>query len=105
MKTQSSTKPETYQILGRTLRIHWNEQQVTRDGMDGQPMTYWEANEAVCDVNDARDILIEKIIGSVYGVGAELATINNKDSKPDEYAAYQALRLKAKELANNWVNR
>lgn len=102
MKTQASTKPETYQVLGRTLRIHWDEQEVTREGIDGQE-TYWEANEAECEISDGRNVLIEKIIGSVYSTGAELAAINNKDSKPEDYVAYQSLRAKAKELADGWI--
>jgi predicted Mrr-cat superfamily restriction endonuclease len=104
MKTYASTQPESYQVLGNTLRIHWDAKEITRESMDG-PQTQWEANEAVCDINDGRNALIEKIIGSVYSTGAELAAINNKDSKPDDYAEYQALRIKAKELADGWLNK
>lgn len=105
MKSYSTTKPEAYQVLGSALRIHWDMVEMTREGMDGQPETQWESNEAVCSTTDDRHTLIERIIGSVYSTGAELAAINNKDSKPDEYAAYQALRIKAKELADGWLNR
>lgn len=96
MKVQFGYKPETYETSGCELRIHWdiienNEQ--------------WESYEAVCDVGDTRNVLIEKIIGSSYTTSQEFATINNKDTKPDEYAAYQSFRVVAKQLADGWVNR
>jgi hypothetical protein len=36
-------------------------------------------------------------------VGAETAAINNRESRPEEYVAYQNFRLLAKELANGLV--
>ena len=102
MKMQSTDKPDVYAVSGRELRIHWDIQQITREGMEG-PETYWEAYEALCGVADKRDILIEKIMASRYTTGAELAAINNQTSDPDEYAAYQAFRALAKQLADNWL--
>jgi hypothetical protein len=105
MKTQAGYEFQTYEPSGHELRIHWNIEQKTKEVMDGEIITYWEANEALCNVYDNRSQLIEKIIGSVYSPAAEIATINNKDSKPDEYAEYQAFRIKAKELADGWLNK
>lgn len=104
MKMQSTNKPEAYAVSGRELRIRWNIEQVTREGIDGEPETFWQANEALCGVSDQRHILIEKIIGSIYSTAAEIATINNRDSDPEEYAAYQAFRDQAKALADGWLN-
>lgn len=103
MKVYSDTQLDTYQAIGKTLRIHWNAQEITREGMDG-PETAWEANEAICGVNDNRSALIEKIISSVYSVGAEIATINNAESDSESYAEYQAFRMQAKALADGWLN-
>lgn len=104
MKTYSNEQPETYQVIGKTLRIHWNIQEVTKEGMDGTE-TVWEADEALCDKGDSRDKLIEKIIGSVYSTGAEIAAINNAADKPEAHAEYQAFRQEAKDLADGWLNK
>jgi hypothetical protein len=102
MKTQASYEPQTYEVSGTELRVHWNIEQKTIENADGSLATFWEANEALCDRNDNRNQMIEKIIGSVYSIPEEFATINNRDTKPDEYAAYQALRAQAKSLADGW---
>jgi hypothetical protein len=105
MKTEAGYQFQTYEPSGHELRIHWNIVQKTKKEMDGETITYWEANEALCNVKDNRSQLIEKIIGSIYSVSDEIATINNKDAKPEEYAAYQAFRDQAKFLADGWLNK
>jgi predicted Mrr-cat superfamily restriction endonuclease len=103
MKYYSDTKPETYVTSGNDLRIYWNIKQVNVPGFADEQRTQWEANEAVCSVFDNRSQIIEKIIGSLYDTGEEIAFINNKESKPEEYAMYQEFRLLAKSLANGWI--
>lgn len=103
MKTQAGYQIQPYEVSGYELRVHWNIEQKTREEMDGSTVTYWQANEALCDRRDDRSQLIAKIIGSVYSITAEFATINNKDSKPQEYADYQAFRALAKTLADGWL--
>jgi hypothetical protein len=105
MKTQASYEFQTYESSGQELRIHWNIEQKSKEDTDGETLTYWEADEALCNVYDNRDTLIEKIIGSVYSTAAEVATINNKDAKPQAYAEYQAFRVQAKALADGWLNK
>jgi len=105
MKSYAGRQFETYEASGQELRVHWNIEQITKEGMDGHPETQWVANEALCGVADDRGTLITKIIGSVYTIADEIATINNKDSKPNEYAEYQAFRTQAKALADGWLNR
>lgn len=102
-KVYSQTELPVYQVSGDDLRIHWNSEQKTRTEMDGKITTYWEANEALCSIFDDRHILIEKIIGSVYTPGAEIANINNQTTKPDEYQEYQDFRALAKSLADGWL--
>jgi hypothetical protein len=104
MKVYSGEQPQAYEVSGQELRIHWGIQEITKEGMDG-PETQWEANEALCNKSDSRPVLIEKIIGSVYSVGAEIATINNSESDPEAYAEYQAFRTQAKALADGWLNK
>lgn len=102
-KVQSQTELPVYQVSGDEVRIHWNSTQKTRTNLDGETTTYWEANEALCSIFDNRHILIEKIIGSVYSPAAEIATINNQQSKPEEYQQYQDFRVLAKSLADGWL--
>jgi hypothetical protein len=104
MKTYAGQSFKTYESSGQELRIHWDIEEKTREDMDGQTTTYWEANEALCGVADNRGMLISKIIGSVYSTADEIATINNKDNKPEQYAEYQAFRTLAKALADGWLN-
>lgn len=105
MKTYAGQSFETYQVSGQELRIHWNIEEKTKEDTDGQTTTYWEADEALCNVKDSRAKLIEAIIGSVYDTGSEIAVINNKEDKPEEYAEYQAFRVQAKALADGWLNK
>jgi hypothetical protein len=95
VKTQAGYKFQTYEVSGQELRIHWDIQEVENG---------WEAQESVCNRYDNRAALIEKIIGSMYTPAAEIATINNKDSKPEQYKAYQEFRALAKSLADGWIN-
>lgn len=104
MKTYADYKFDTYEVSGHELRIHWDIKQVTRTDLAGNNQTQWEANEALCNVKDTRGALIEKIIGSVYSFAGEIATINNKDAKPDDYDKYQLFRDQAKALADGWLS-
>jgi hypothetical protein len=104
VKTEAGRQFDVYEVSGQELRIHWNIQQKTKEIMDGEVVAYWEANEALCNKSDDRAALISKIIGSVYTIPDEIATINNKDSKPQEYADYQAFRVQAKALADGWLS-
>jgi hypothetical protein len=105
MKTQAGYEIQPYEVSGKELRIHWNIQEVTKEDMEGETYTVWEANEALCLKTDNRSALIQKIIGSVYSVADEIATINNAESKPEEYAEYQTFRAQAKALADGWLNK
>jgi len=100
MKTYASEPFETYALSGQELRIRWNQTSFDKDGQ-----TVYEADETVCNFMDSRASLIQKIIGEVYDVGSEIAVINNKENKPEEYAKYQAFRQQAKDLADSWINR
>lgn len=100
MRTQASHEIQTYEVSEYELRIHWNIEQKTKEDIDGSTITYWEANEALCDRRDSRSQIIEKIIGSVYTVGAEIAAIQNGGQAAEDH---QALRAQAKALADGWL--
>lgn len=99
MKVSSQEQLPTYQVIGSTLRIHWDAVQVTKE-TDMGIETYWEQFEAVCNILDSRNTIIESIVASVYTTGAELAAINNGG---EEYTNYQAFRQHAKDLADGWI--
>jgi len=102
MKVYSSEQLPVYQVSGQELRIHWDAQEVSTSGIDDEPRTQWEQNEALCNVSDSYGQLVAKIIGSVYDYNAEFAAINDGGEK---YAAYQAFRAQAKQLADGWLNK
>ena len=104
MKSEHLTPQPTYAISGKELRIYFNEEIAQRVNED-QSETVYIYDEAVTTPTASRHQLIETIIASVYSTGRELATINNQLSDPDEYAAYQAFRTTAKQLADGWLNR
>ena len=100
MKVYSDTQLPTYQVIGQSLLIHWDAQQVSAQSI-GEPRQQWEQNEAACHVADSYGQLVAKIIGSMYDYNAEFAAINDGGEK---YQAYQAFRTQAKSLANGWIN-
>jgi hypothetical protein len=105
MKTEAGYELQVYDVSGSELRIRWDIEQKTKEDIDGGSVVYWQANETLCNKLDDRSTLIQKIIGSVYSVADEIATINNKDAKPQEYADYQTFRVQAKALADGWIER
>ena len=99
MKMQSTDKPDVYAVSGRELRIHWDIQQVTREGVEG-PETYWEAYEALARTTDAYPVLVETIIRSQYTSSEEFAAINDGGER---YQAFLDFRQQAKALARGWL--
>lgn len=99
MKVYSDEQLPTYQVVGQTLLVHWDGEQVPAPSMVELRMQ-WEQNEAVCTISDTRGQLISKIIGSVYDHNSEFAAINDGGEK---YTTYQAFRTQAKTLADGWI--
>jgi hypothetical protein len=102
MKVYSQEQLPKFQVSGSELRVHWGAKQVPVSSIDGDQGLQWEQNEALCNVNETRSDMIEKIIASVYTTGAELAAINNGG---EQYAAYQAFRAQVKVLVNEWFQK
>lgn len=103
MNATSYVKLNTYEPQGNYLGIYWNEE--SHDPKEGETEPYWTYDYCSAFVSDDRGTLISKIIRTQYSIDAEIATINNKDEKPEEYASYQAFRQQAKDLADGWINR
>ena len=103
MKTVSNNELETYQILGRTLRINHSHVAVENtDTMTAKVRIEHTYYTAICDVTDDRNTIIEAIMFSKYTPSQEFATINNMNSKPEAYASYQDFRVLAKSLADGY---
>jgi len=97
MRVNSDAKLPEYQVIGNTLRIHWNYEEVA--ATEDTPAS-WSCDEASVPKNASRGKIIEAIIATKYPTaGSELAAINNGGS---EYEDYQAFRAKAKSLADGW---
>lgn len=95
MRVESTDKLPKYQVIGKKLRIHWDEQEVITD--EG---TLWSYEEALVPVTADRSTIIEAIIATKYPTpGSEFAALQNG---PETVAEHQAMRDLAKGLATDW---
>lgn len=100
MRVNSNDKLPEYQVIGPTLRIHWDYQEVL--ATDEVPAG-WSCEEAAVKKTASRDQIIEAIIATKYPtVGSEFAAINNGG---EEYESYQKHRSIAKSLADGWFSK
>tara|TARA_S200002703_G_scaffold8638_1_gene8699 strand:- start:155 stop:463 length:309 start_codon:yes stop_codon:yes gene_type:complete len=101
MRVESTDKLPKYQVIGNKLRIHWDEQETSRD-MDGEVQEGWSYEEACVPLSASRSMIIEAIMATKYPTpGAEFAALSNG---PESVAEHQAMRVLAKELAAGWLN-
>lgn len=99
MRVESSDKLPAYQVIGNKLRIHWDEQETSRD-MDGEVQEGWSYQEACVPVTASRSTIIEAIMATKYPtLGAEFAAFQNGT---ESVAEHQAMRDLAKSLAGGW---
>ena len=103
MKVTANEYPGLVLYLQGAMLINFNPEQITKEGMNGTE-TMYQYDQVKVSVSASRDQIIEAIMASRYTVGAELACINNKDAKPEDYEAYQAFRVQAKEIAGQVLN-
>lgn len=104
MLVKSDTRPEEVQLLQGKKLINFDIKEVEIiDENNEEARTGFEYLQAKVEVNATRDEVTEAIIGTKYSVGAEIALTNDRDTKPDEYQAYQDFRAVAKSLAEQWV--
>lgn len=102
MRVSSKEKLEDYQVIGDKLRIHWDHQEVTVEDIEGEQSTQWQCEEAVVKKTASRSDIIEAVIATKYPTyGAEIAAMRNGGEDAEEH---EALRLKARGLANGWIS-
>lgn len=100
MRVSSKEKLKDYQVIGDKLRIHWDHQEVTVEDIEGEKTTQWQCEEAVVKKTASRSDIIEAVIATQYPTyGAEIAAMRNGSPDAEEH---EALRLKAKGLADGW---
>lgn len=103
MKVTANEYPGLVLYLQGAMLISFNPEQITKEGMNGTE-TMYQYDQVKVAVSSSRDQIIEAIMASRYTVGAELACINNKDAKPEDYEAYMAFRIQAKEISDQVLN-
>jgi len=99
-ETHSPVELQTYQVMGRKLRINFNHrvETVTTDESEEQIHVY---TTACVDKLADRDTIIEAIMQTKYPTyGAELAAIQNGGAS---VTAHQEMRALAKQLADGWL--
>lgn len=99
MKTHASEALPEIEILGTTLRIHFNRVDTVRY-MNGESYTDICYDTAVGNTCMSRSELINCVIQTAYSTSDEIALLNNQLTKPVEFDAYQSYRLAAKKLAD-----
>jgi hypothetical protein len=98
---KSDTRPEEVQFLQGKKLINFDIKEVeVKDEREGEPRVGFEYNQVAVNVSATRADIIEAIIAVKYSAGAEIALTNDKDTKADEYAEYQAYRVEAKAIAD-----
>jgi len=102
-ETHSPVELQTYQVMGRKLRINFNHQTkevITEDGGNASTHVY---TTACVDKLADRGTIIEAIMKTRYPTyGAELAAIQNGGADASDH---QEMRELAKQLADGWVNK
>lgn len=102
IKHGSDTYPETIiKSAGRT-HVRYDIEESEFEQMDGTKRTCYDFSYVAIEGELTRAKIIDAIIKDEIGSkDAELALINNELASPgtEEYAAYQALRTHAKEVA------
>ena len=95
MKNQSSIRPSLTERLQGAMLVNLNIVEVENG---------FEFDTVKVSEEPTYPELIEALIASEYSTGREFACINNKEEKPEEYAAYQAFRNAAKDIAKQVLN-
>jgi propanediol dehydratase small subunit len=100
MLVKSDTRPEATELLQGKKLINFDIKEVEiKDENSEDIRAGFEYLQAKVELNATRSGIIEAIIATKYSAGAEIALTNDKDTKQDDYKAYQEFRVLAKELA------
>ena len=103
MKGNSNIQPSRLERIGSQYQVRWNIERKDRTNEDKQQTESWDF-EYVNAVGCTRDDIIRAVIRDRYPrIDDEIAVINNKETKPSEYAHYQECRTFAKQIADETV--
>jgi len=102
IKHGSDTYPETITKSAGKTHVRYDIEETEFEEMDGTKRTCYDFSYVAIEGELTRAKIIDAIIKDEIGnKDAEIALINNELANPGtaEYAAYQALRTHAKEIA------
>jgi len=103
MKSNSDKYPTLLTKSAGLTQVAYDIIEVTRENPNGTTRTSYDYEYVAIDGEVTRDKIIDAIIKEeIGGKDAELALINNEiaSAGTEEYAGYQAWRLKAKNIAD-----
>lgn len=100
--TESPVKLDTYQVMGRRLLIHIDEEVVSRTNEDGTSEVGYKYKTASVDKLANRSTIIEGVMQTRYPTfGSEIAALQGD---PEKEAQHSMLKTLAKALADYWLN-
>jgi hypothetical protein len=101
VKHGSDTYPEIIIKSAGKTQVRYDIEETEFEEMDGTKRVCYDFSYVAIEGELTRAKIIDAIIADVHGKDAEIALINNELANPGtaEYAAYQALRTHAKEVA------
>jgi hypothetical protein len=101
VKHGSDTYPEIIIKSAGKTQVRYDIEETGFEEMDGTKRVCYDFSYVAIEGELTRAKIIDAIIADVHGKDAEIALINNELANPGtaEYAAYQALRTHAKEVA------
>ena len=101
MKGNSDRQPKIIVQSNGKTQIRYNILEVTKEDMNREPRISFDFDYIEIKGELTRDKIIDGIISNIHSKSNELALINNELANPGtkEYADYQLLRTKAKEVA------
>lgn len=113
--TFASVPPATERLSDGRIRVHYNvveKQEVipastdpeTGETRPAETYTVYECEFVIIDGDVNVGSIVSAILRKTYTVDDEFALLRQRDSKPDEFAAYNAAAEAAKVIAHSIVN-
>jgi len=102
MKGNSDRQPKIIVKSNGKTQIRYNILEITKEDMNKEPRMSFDFDYIEIEGELTRNKIIDGIISNIHSKSGELALINNELATPGtpEYAEYQLLRTKAKEVAS-----
>jgi len=102
MKSNSDTLPLSTVKSNGLTQVRYDAVEVTKEDPDGKIRKSFDFTYVEVEGTLTRAKIIDAIITNVHSKDSELALINNElaSTGTEQYIAYQALRVHAKEIAD-----